>query len=218
MARSIWKGPFVELSLLKKAEAAQEAGGRAPIKTWSRRSTILPQFVGLTFNVYNGRKFVPVSVNEDMVGMKLGEFAPTRFFPGHAVRQEGQEVDGQAESSPPRRRERGAVGRQSDPRLGAEAQPRRGADPRQEGRGSAQHPELLAQGDGAGRRARCSPRRSPMPRTTTISTSTRSSSPRRSVGKSISMKRFAPRARGRSSRIVKPFSRVRIVVREQQEA
>jgi large subunit ribosomal protein L2 len=76
MARSIWKGPFVELSLLKKAEAAQETSKRAPIKTWSRRSTILPQFVGLTFNVYNGRKFVPVSVNEDMVGMKLGEFAP----------------------------------------------------------------------------------------------------------------------------------------------
>ena len=60
MARSVWKGPFVELSLLKKAEAAQDSGGRAPIKTWSRRSTILPQFVGLTFNVYNGRKFVPV--------------------------------------------------------------------------------------------------------------------------------------------------------------
>jgi small subunit ribosomal protein S19 len=85
MARSIWKGPFVELSLLKKAEAAQEkGGGRAPIKTWSRRSTILPQFVGLTFNVYNGRKFVPVSVNEEMVGMKLGEFAPTRTFYSHS--------------------------------------------------------------------------------------------------------------------------------------
>jgi small subunit ribosomal protein S19 len=90
MARSVWKGPFVELSLLKKAEAAQEAGGRAPIKTWSRRSTVLPQFVGLTFNVYNGRKFVPVSVNEDMVGMKLGEFAPTRYFPGHAADKKGK--------------------------------------------------------------------------------------------------------------------------------
>ena len=88
MARSVWKGPFVELSLLKKAEGAQEKGGRAPIKTWSRRSTILPQFVGLTFNVYNGRKFVPVSVNEDMVGMKLGEFAPTRFFKGHTTKAE----------------------------------------------------------------------------------------------------------------------------------
>lgn len=81
MARSVWKGPFVELSLLKKVEA----GPKGPIRTWSRRSTILPQFVGLTFNVYNGRKFVPVSVNEDMVGMKLGEFAPTRTFPGHAA-------------------------------------------------------------------------------------------------------------------------------------
>ena len=84
MARSVWKGPFVDLHLLKKAEAAAEQGNRAgPIKTWSRRSTILPQFVGLTFNVYNGRKFVPVSVNEEMVGMKLGEFAPTRIFRGH---------------------------------------------------------------------------------------------------------------------------------------
>ena len=85
MARSVWKGPFVDLHLLKKAEDAQESGGRAPIKTWSRRSTILPQFVGHTFNVYNGKKFVPVSVSEEMVGMKLGEFAPTRTFPGHAA-------------------------------------------------------------------------------------------------------------------------------------
>ena len=91
MARSVWKGPFVELSLLKKAEAAREGGGRsAPIKTWSRRSTIMPQFVGLTFNVYNGRKFIPVSVNEEMVGMKLGEFAPTRTFPGHAADRKGK--------------------------------------------------------------------------------------------------------------------------------
>ena len=91
MARSVWKGPFVDLYLLKKAETAQESGSRSgPIKTWSRRSTILPQFVGLTFNVYNGRKFVPVSVNEDMVGMKLGEFAPTRFFPGHAADKKGK--------------------------------------------------------------------------------------------------------------------------------
>ena len=85
MARSVWKGPFVDLSLLKKAEAAQDAGGRAPIKTWSRRSTILPQFVGLTFGVHNGQKHVPVSVSEEMVGMKFGEFAPTRNFPGHAA-------------------------------------------------------------------------------------------------------------------------------------
>ena len=85
MARSVWKGPFVELSLLKKAEDAQDKGTRAPIKTWSRRSTILPQFVGLTFNVYIGRKFIPVSVSEEMVGHKFGEFAPTRTYYGHGA-------------------------------------------------------------------------------------------------------------------------------------
>ena len=85
MARSLKKGPFVDLHLLKKAEEAQEASKRSPIKTWSRRSTILPNFVGLTFNVYNGRKFIPVSVNEEMVGMKLGEFAPTRTYLGHGA-------------------------------------------------------------------------------------------------------------------------------------
>ena len=90
MARSVWKGPFVELSLLKKAEAAQDGNSRAPIKTWSRRSTILPDFVGLTFSVYNGQKFIPVSVNEEMVGHKLGEFAPTRTFHGHAADKKGK--------------------------------------------------------------------------------------------------------------------------------
>ena len=90
MARSSWKGPFVDGYLLKKADAVQTSGRKDVIKTWSRRSTILPQFVGLTFSVYNGRKFVPVSVNEDMVGMKLGEFAPTRFFPGHAADKKGK--------------------------------------------------------------------------------------------------------------------------------
>jgi small subunit ribosomal protein S19 len=90
MARSVSKGPFVDLHLLKKAQEAQESGGRAPIKTWSRRSTILPDFVGLTFNVYNGQKFVPVSVSEEMVGHKLGEFAPTRNFPGHAADKKGR--------------------------------------------------------------------------------------------------------------------------------
>jgi len=85
MARSVWKGPFVELSLLKKAEEMQDAEKKQVIKTWSRRSTIMPQFVGLTFNVYNGRKFIPVYVSEEMVGHKLGEFAPTRTFHGHAA-------------------------------------------------------------------------------------------------------------------------------------
>ena len=85
MGRSVWKGPFVDGYLLKKAESAQEKGGRAPIKTWSRRSTILPQFVGLTFGVHNGHKHIPVLVTEDMIGHKFGEFAPTRTFYGHAA-------------------------------------------------------------------------------------------------------------------------------------
>ncbi len=85
MARSVWKGPFVDGYLLKKAEKARESGRKDVIKTWSRRSTVLPQFVGLTFGVYNGRKFVPVLVNENMVGHKLGEFSPTRTFHGHTA-------------------------------------------------------------------------------------------------------------------------------------
>jgi small subunit ribosomal protein S19 len=84
VARSVWKGPFVDGFLLKKAEASRSAPRKEPIKTWSRRSTIIPQFVGLTFNVYNGRKFIPVMVTETMVGHKLGEFSPTRTFHGHS--------------------------------------------------------------------------------------------------------------------------------------
>jgi len=82
--RSIWKGPFVDGYLLKNAEKVRTSGRNEIIKTWSRRSTVLPQFVGLTFGVYNGHKFIPVLVNEDMIGHKLGEFSPTRTFYGHA--------------------------------------------------------------------------------------------------------------------------------------
>jgi small subunit ribosomal protein S19 len=85
MARSVWKGPFVDGYLIKKAEKVRESGRNDVIKTWSRRSTILPYFVGLTFGVYNGKKFIPVSVTENMVGHKFGEFAPTRTFYGHAA-------------------------------------------------------------------------------------------------------------------------------------
>ena len=83
MTRSVWKGPFVDGYLLKKADAARNSSRNEVIKVWSRCSTILPQFVGLTFGVHNGHKFVPVLVTEDMVGHKLGEFAPTRTFFGH---------------------------------------------------------------------------------------------------------------------------------------
>ena len=85
MARSVWKGPFVDGYLLKKAEKASASGRNDVIKILSRRSTILPQFVGLTFGVYNGKKHVPVAVSEDMVCHKFGEFAPTRTYYGHAA-------------------------------------------------------------------------------------------------------------------------------------
>jgi small subunit ribosomal protein S19 len=85
MARSVWKGPFVEKSILKKVEEARASGKNMIIKTWSRRSTILPNMVGLTFGVHNGKKFIPVVVSDQMIGHKLGEFAPTRTFHGHGA-------------------------------------------------------------------------------------------------------------------------------------
>ena len=85
MARSVWKGPFIDGYMLKKADKARESGRHQAIKTWSRRSTILPQFVGLTFQVHNGNKFIPVTVSEEMVGHKLGEFSPTRTFKAHSA-------------------------------------------------------------------------------------------------------------------------------------
>jgi len=83
MSRSVWKGPFVDAHVLKKAAKAQEEGKNQVIKIWSRRSTILPQFVGLTFGVYNGQKHIPVNVTEDMIGQKFGEYSPTRTYYGH---------------------------------------------------------------------------------------------------------------------------------------
>lgn len=85
MARAVWKGPFVDASLLKKVEEVQASKKVVVIKTRSRRSTILPNFVGITFGVYNGKVYVPVQVSEIMVGRKLGEFSPTRTFRGHGA-------------------------------------------------------------------------------------------------------------------------------------
>ncbi|MBT3552621.1 MAG: 30S ribosomal protein S19 [Rhodospirillaceae bacterium] len=90
MSRSVWKGPFVDGYLLKKSEVAREAGRNDVIKTWSRRSTILPQFVGLTYGVYNGIKFIPVLVTENMVGHRFGEFSPTRQYSGHTGDRKGK--------------------------------------------------------------------------------------------------------------------------------
>tara|TARA_A100001035_G_C27414381_1_gene334393 strand:+ start:129 stop:437 length:309 start_codon:yes stop_codon:yes gene_type:complete len=94
MARSVWKGPFVEESLIKKAEKQKTETNRKPIKTWSRKSTIIPDFIGLSFLIYNGKKFIPLTVSEDMVGHKFGEFAPTRQFFGHTPADKKAKVEG----------------------------------------------------------------------------------------------------------------------------
>jgi len=83
MSRSVWKGPFVDPSLLKKVDQLKNKPNKTPIKTWSRKSTIIPEFVGHSFLIYNGKKFIPIKISEEMVGHKLGEFSPTRTFSGH---------------------------------------------------------------------------------------------------------------------------------------
>ena len=83
MSRSVWKGPFVDPSLIKKVDALKDKINKPPIKTWSRKSTIIPEFVGYSFLIHNGRKFIPIRISEEMVGHKLGEFSPTRQFSGH---------------------------------------------------------------------------------------------------------------------------------------
>jgi len=90
MTRSVWKGPFVDRSVLKKVEQAKEGKLKGVIKTWSRRSTILPHMVGLTFGVHNGNKFIPVLVTDNMIGHKLGEFAPTRTYNGHQAEKKAK--------------------------------------------------------------------------------------------------------------------------------
>ena len=83
MSRAVWKGPFVDPSLIKKVEKLKNQTNKTPIKTWSRKSTIIPEFVGHSFLIYNGKKFIPIKISEEMVGHKLGEFSPTRQFSGH---------------------------------------------------------------------------------------------------------------------------------------
>lgn len=90
MARSVKKGPFIDKHLYKKIISMNEAPKKKPIKTWSRRSTIFPEMVGLTINVYNGKKFIPVYVTENLVGHKLGEFSPTRTFKSHSGEKKGK--------------------------------------------------------------------------------------------------------------------------------
>ena len=152
MTRSVWKGPFVDGYLLKKAEAARNSGRKDVIKIWSRRSTILPQFVGLTFGVYNGQKHIPVLVTEDMVGHKFGEFSPTRTFHGHSGDRKAKERRRAAEAKVGKpARKRVAVGhsghgrRPQHPHQPAQAQPRGAVDPRPDGGNRARDADLLAQ-------------------------------------------------------------------------
>ena len=100
MSRSIWKGPFVDPSLLKKVEKNKDKSITTPIKTWSRKCTIIPEFVGVSFLIHNGKKFIPIKISEEMVGHKLGEFCPTRQFSGHtpADKKAAQEAEKAAES------------------------------------------------------------------------------------------------------------------------
>ena len=103
MARSVKKGPFVQEALVKKVETQNQAGSKKVIKTWSRSSTVLPDFVGHTFAVHNGNKFIPVYVTENMVGHKLGEFAPTRLFRGHTAQGKASDAKAKPAASSPAR-------------------------------------------------------------------------------------------------------------------
>ena len=102
MSRSVWKGPFVDPSLIKKVEKLKDQSNRPPIKTWSRKSTIIPEFVGFSFLIHNGKKFIPIKISEEMVGHKLGEFSPTRTFSGHtpADKKAAQEAASTASPAP----------------------------------------------------------------------------------------------------------------------
>ena len=102
MSRSVWKGPFVDPSLLKKVEKLKSQTNPTPIKTWSRKSTIIPEFVGVSFLIYNGKKFIPIKISEEMVGHKLGEFSPTRQFSGHtpADKKAAQTVEADTSATP----------------------------------------------------------------------------------------------------------------------
>ena len=101
MSRSVWKGPFVDPSLIKKVEQQKTKGASVPIKTWSRKSTIIPEFIGTSFLIHNGKKFIPIKISEEMVGHKLGEFSPTRQFSGHTPADKKAAQTSESEGSTP---------------------------------------------------------------------------------------------------------------------
>ncbi len=124
MARSVWKGPFVDPSLIKKVDKMKNQTNKQPIKTWSRKSTIIPEFVGFSFLIHNGKKYIPRKISEEMVGHKLGEFSPTRQFSGHtpADKKAAQEAASPQTDSKPS----GSAGTSASPT--AAANPKQGSD------------------------------------------------------------------------------------------
>ena len=181
MTRSIWKGPFVDGYLLKKADVARGSGRSDIIKIWSRRSTILPQFVGLTFGVYNGHKHIPGARVGGDDRPQVRRVRPDPHVSRPFRRQEGQEglnADVQATEPAPTGGERSQGDDAHAARQSAEAEPARPTHPRQEGRDRARRSRILQKEDFGRGQEDARSRRSPTPRTTTISTSTISSSPR----------------------------------------
>jgi large subunit ribosomal protein L22 len=219
MSRSVWKGPFVDGYLLKKAEKAHASERREVIKTWSRRSTILPQFVGLNFQVHNGNKFVPVLISEEKVGHKLGEFAPTRTYYGHgADKSEAEIIMGQAKN-PPKQASNEAravlrMYRSSPQKLNLLAQQIRGL-PVQKAIDEMQFSRKRAASD-VRKLLKSAVANAENNHDLDIDSLVVAEA---HVGKNLVMKRIRARARGRAARIMKPFSQLTVVLRDtSQEA
>ena len=235
MARSVWKGPFVDGYLLKKAEKTRASGRHEMIKIWSRRSTILPQFVGLTFGVYNGQKHIPVMVTEEMVGHKFGEFAPTRTFYGHSSDRKAKRASGPAAA--PRRGAGAAPAEPRESEMSKKARERSLADNEAKAvarmlRVSPQKLNLLAQlirgKKVAAALADLEFSRKRIARDVRKCLQSAIANAENNhdldvddlvvaeahVGKALVIKRFTPRGRGRMGRIFKPFANLTIVVRE----
>ena len=125
MSRAVWKGPFVDPSLTKKIDKLKGQPNKTPIKTWSRKSTIIPEFVGLSFLIHNGKKFIPIKISEEMVGHKLGEFSPTRQFSGHTPADKKAAQTAEAEGGAPPKAAPGATPGTAKP--AAPAKPKEGS-------------------------------------------------------------------------------------------
>ena len=240
MTRSVWKGPFVDGYLLKKAEASRSSGRHEMIRIWSRRSTILPQFVGLTFGVYNGQKHIPVMVTEEMVGHKFGEFAPTRTFYGHSSDRKAKRASG-----PSARRgfcrfgSRRFIGREAD--MSKSSRERALAENEAKAiarmlRVSPQKLNLVAQLIRGKKVATAladlefSRKRIARDVRKCLESAIANAENNHDldvddlvvaeahVGKALVIKRFHPRGRGRMGRILKPFANLTIVVRQVEAA